>query len=1096
MYIKRKLALFMVFMMCFSLMPAMTFATDSAPQLTKTAEWVDSEAGTAKITLKVQGTPITVNNPGVDVVVVMDYSGSMGICNSINFTRQYAGTDYDWPWAYNYYHYTCTECGEKYSSTYWDHRYDAPAYCSKNMSPDSRWDKSKTALNSALNQIIPNTSSPNRVAFVAFDSKVKSNYKAGFTEAKSTITSLAGNLARPYPGDGKGTNYTAGLGQAYDYLNADAVKNNGKAKYVIFLSDGEPNYGSAGNNEIANIKALAATVYTIGIELDASANTTLKGYATSNAYHYNVTNLNDLDNVFTNIAQTVSSGVKVTDVVNLDKFDVMSIGTPTSGSASLSTSDLKTVKWNLSNFKTAGDTLEIYIKLNAANKDKYQQFITNESAGATYIKSDGTTGILAVSSTAPSSERPMVERSKKTYTITFSAGSNGTLNGTVSYPNIAQTTKWGDAGITVPTPVPNAGYEFDKWTPEIPPGTSAISNSQEYVASFKEAQDITIEYKAGEGGSVSPVSESLKPVTETAQGSTATAYPGYNFVNWTNSAGAVVSTDPHFIPTKVGGVNVAATYTANFAEKAQYTLSYDANGGNGVMASETKYEGENFTVSTNGFTRADYKFKNWNTQANGNGTSYAEEATIPANQSITLFAQWEELPAMIVNAEGYTGAYDGAAHGIAVTAPAGATVKYGTSARVYNLTEAPMYENVGVTTVYYEVTQEGYKTVTGNATVKITPATIEVTANDKSKVYREADPVFDYTNTRAVAAETAAFAGALARVAGENVGNYDINQGDLVLSDNEAFKASNYTLSFTKGKLEITAKGVTVTADAKTKVYGDSDPELTYTSSVEGVTFTGALAREAGDNAGTYAINQGNLSAGDNYKVNYVGANLTITPKAATVTTGSDSKAYDGDPLTNATVTLDGILEDDDVTATATGSQTVVGTSANTVTISGAAKGNYTFTETLGKLTVTEGTLTYSANGYEDVYDGNQYGITVTSDGATITYGTEDGTYNLEASPTYKNVGDYTVYYQIERENYKTVAGSEVVKITPKAATVTTGSDSKAYDGDPLTNAIVTLDGILEDDDVTATATGSQTVVGTSANTVTISGAAKGNYTF
>ena len=62
---------------------------------------------------------------------------------------------------------------------------------------------------------------------------------------------------------------------------------------------------------------------------------------------------------------------------------------------------------------------------------------------------------------------------------------------------------------------------------------------------------------------------------------------------------------------------------------------------------------------------------------------------------------------MEVSATGYEGVYDGNAHGITVTAPEGATVKYGTEEGKYDLTENPTYTNVGTYTVYYQVTKEG-----------------------------------------------------------------------------------------------------------------------------------------------------------------------------------------------------------------------------------------------------------------------------------------------------------------------------------------------------------------------------------------------------
>jgi hypothetical protein len=95
--------------------------------------------------------------------------------------------------------------------------------------------------------------------------------------------------------------------------------------------------------------------------------------------------------------------------------------------------------------------------------------------------------------------------------------------------------------------------------------------------------------------------------------------------------------------------------------------------------------------------------------------------------------------------------------------------------------------------------------------------------------------------------------------------------------------AANYTLSsVSTTTANITAKAVTVTAEAKSKVYGAGDPVLTYTTSglVGGDTISGALARNVGENVGTYAITQGTVSVGSNYTITYVGANLTITKAA------------------------------------------------------------------------------------------------------------------------------------------------------------------------------------------------------------------------
>lgn len=96
----------------------------------------------------------------------------------------------------------------------------------------------------------------------------------------------------------------------------------------------------------------------------------------------------------------------------------------------------------------------------------------------------------------------------------------------------------------------------------------------------------------------------------------------------------------------------------------------------------------------------------------------------------------------------------------------------------------------------------------------------------------------------------------------------------------------------------ILARTLDIKADEKSKTYGEDDPALTYTSEglVEGDSITGALSRAEGENVGTYAIEQGTLTAGDNYIITYTGANLAITEAASSVTTEPVTKmpTYNG----------------------------------------------------------------------------------------------------------------------------------------------------------------------------------------------------------
>ena len=104
--------------------------------------------------------------------------------------------------------------------------------------------------------------------------------------------------------------------------------------------------------------------------------------------------------------------------------------------------------------------------------------------------------------------------------------------------------------------------------------------------------------------------------------------------------------------------------------------------------------------------------------------------------------------------------------------------------------------------------------------------------------------------------------------------------------------AGEYTASVTVGEaivsvgFNINKVTLTITAEAKEKNYGESDPELTYEIGglVVGDTLSGALTRAEGEDAGSYAITRGTLTASDNYIIDYTGANLVINTVDAKIT--------------------------------------------------------------------------------------------------------------------------------------------------------------------------------------------------------------------
>lgn len=306
--------------------------------------------------------------------------------------------------------------------------------------------------------------------------------------------------------------------------------------------------------------------------------------------------------------------------------------------------------------------------------------------------------------------------------------------------------------------------------------------------------------------------------------------------------------------------------------------------------------------------------------------------------------------------------------------------------------------------------------------------------------------------------------------------------------------------------------------------------------------FTVEGASATGTNAGSY---QTSITASNNSSTNFTDVRfeitqgqLTIAKRLVTITSASAEKPYDGTALTNDEVTTDGfatvggVEQNDGITWSATGSQTVKGSSANTLTINGEVRSdgvtfeteNYVVTPKVGTLKVTDATApltaTITAASGSTTYDGNTHtvsgwaeGTNVDATGAIIIE-VNGNTYKVTGlsatgaseknAGSYENKveGNYTVTDAdgndvTDQFNIETVNGS--LDIAKRNVTFTSASDEKAFDGTALTNGNVEVsgDGFVAGEDADFTVTGTQTAVGTSDNTFTYalkSGTLEGNY--
>ena len=96
--------------------------------------------------------------------------------------------------------------------------------------------------------------------------------------------------------------------------------------------------------------------------------------------------------------------------------------------------------------------------------------------------------------------------------------------------------------------------------------------------------------------------------------------------------------------TKDGGtsgtLNKTSGTSLTIPQNTSYSVTYNANGGSGAPTAQTKWNGVALTLSTTKPTATGYTFKNWNTKADGTGTSYSSGASYTTNAALALYARW------------------------------------------------------------------------------------------------------------------------------------------------------------------------------------------------------------------------------------------------------------------------------------------------------------------------------------------------------------------------------------------------------------------------------------------------------------------------
>ncbi|WP_109040719.1 MBG domain-containing protein, partial [Azospira sp. I13] len=265
--------------------------------------------------------------------------------------------------------------------------------------------------------------------------------------------------------------------------------------------------------------------------------------------------------------------------------------------------------------------------------------------------------------------------------------------------------------------------------------------------------------------------------------------------------------------------------------------------------------------------------------------------------------------------------------------------------------------------------------------------------------------------------------------------------------------------------VSVAPKAITVIADAVSKVYGNADPALTWSTSglVAGDVLSGSLNRAGGSNAGTYAINQGSL-ANSNYAITFQGANFSITPRPLSIIADAVSRLYgDADPAFTWQFAPGNSLLGGDTLSGSLGRQAGNNVGVYAITPGTLGNPNYSLAVQSGTLSITPRALTVTAQADSKVY-GNADPLLAWSAPNLVNGDTLSGALSRSAG---ENVGSYAIGRgSLDNTNYTITFVGDTFAITPRPIVLQAGNQSRSYgQANPTTGFLTLSSGSLANGD-------------------------------
>ncbi|MES2684665.1 MAG: MBG domain-containing protein [Pseudomonadota bacterium] len=353
--------------------------------------------------------------------------------------------------------------------------------------------------------------------------------------------------------------------------------------------------------------------------------------------------------------------------------------------------------------------------------------------------------------------------------------------------------------------------------------------------------------------------------------------------------------------------------------------------------------------------------------------------------------------------------------------------------------------------------------------LSITPASLNISANDASRVYDGL--AFSGGNgvgfSGFVNGETASVLGGTLGFTGNSQGA--INTGAYVITPG-GFSSSNYALSYVSGTLSVSPASLSITANNASRVYDglgfNGGNGVSYAGFVNGETAAvlgGTLgfggSSQGAVNVGSYAITPGGQTS-SNYLISNIDGQLQITPASLSITASDASRIYDGLAFSGGNgVSYSGFVNGETAsvllgTLGFTGSsQGAVNAGTYGITPGGQFNSNYSISYVASSLSITTANLSIAANAASRVYDGLAFnggnGVSysgfVNGETASVLTGTLGFAGSSQGAV---NVGSYglTPTGQLS-SNYSISYVSSSLSITPASLGITASDAGKIYDG-------------------------------------------------